>query len=200
MLSISLSVRYLFRGAGPLEVGGVGSVEGVGAGDVGGGRVEGSGDAGSDVVRGDGADGAGGAATVDVGGRGESVGGVMGTVSGSGRLSSNVVSSRGEWLCGESGRTFNGSSSLATPLQLKKNISNRKDLKVSLRPESTLPVLTLVDFRQWEQYQIKLSFDFVEEQGVSTIAVEQVEQVMLDFRIPRCWRNLIEESAVEVKL
>ena len=73
MLSISLSVRYFFRGAGPLEVGGVGSVEGVGAGDVGGGRVEGSGDAGSNVVRGDGADGAGGAATVDVGGRGESV-------------------------------------------------------------------------------------------------------------------------------
>ena len=61
-----------------------------------------------------------------------------------------------------------------------------KDLNVSLRPESTLPVLTLVDFRQWEQYQIKLSFDFVEEQGVSTIAVEQVEQVMLDFRIPCC--------------
>jgi hypothetical protein len=75
---------------------------------------------------------------------------------------------------------------LATPLQLRKKISNRKDLKVNLRPESTLPVLTLVDFRQGEQYQIKLSFDFVEEQGVSTIAVEQVEQVMLDFRIPRC--------------
>ena len=87
---------------------------------------------------------------------------------------------------------------LATPLQLRKKISNRKDLKVSLRPESTLPVLTLVDFRQWEQYQIKLSFDLV--QGVSTIAVEQVEQVMLDFRVPRCWRKLIEESAVEVKL
>jgi hypothetical protein len=33
---------------------------------------------------------------------------------------------------------------------------------------------------------MKLSFDFVVEQGVSTIALEQVEQVMLDFRIPRC--------------
>ena len=75
---------------------------------------------------------------------------------------------------------------LATPLQLRKKVSNRKDLKVSSRPESTLPVLKLVDFQQGEQYQIKLSFDFVEEQGVSTIAVEQVEQVVLDFRIPRC--------------
>jgi hypothetical protein len=75
---------------------------------------------------------------------------------------------------------------LATPLQLRKKISNSKDLMVNLRPESTLPVLTLVDFRQGEQYQIKLSFDFVEDQSVSTIAVEQVEQVMLDFRIPRC--------------
>ena len=75
---------------------------------------------------------------------------------------------------------------LATPLQLRKKVSNRKDLKVSLRPESTLPVLILVDFRQGEQHQIKLYFDFVEEQGVSTIAVEQVEQVVLDFRIPRC--------------
>jgi hypothetical protein len=71
-------------------------------------------------------------------------------------------------------------------LQLRKKISNRKDLKVSLRLESTLPVLTLVDFRQGEQYEIKLSFDFVEEQGVSTIAVEQVEQIMQDFTIPRC--------------
>jgi hypothetical protein len=44
-------------------------------------------------------------------------------------------------------------------------------------------------------YQIKLAFDFVEEQGVSTLVVEQVEQVddlphllevVLDFRIPRC--------------
>ena len=75
---------------------------------------------------------------------------------------------------------------LATPLQLRKKVSNRKDLKVSSRPESTLPVLKMVDFRQGEQQQIKLYFDFVEEQGVSTIAVEQMEQVVLDFRIPRC--------------
>ena len=35
---------------------------------------------------------------------------------------------------------------LATPLQLRKKVSNRKDLKVRLLPESTLPVLILVDF------------------------------------------------------
>jgi hypothetical protein len=55
---------------------------------------------------------------------------------------------------------------MATPLQLKKKISTWKDLKVSLRAESALPVPTFVDFRQGEQYQIMLSFDFVEEQAV----------------------------------
>ena len=75
---------------------------------------------------------------------------------------------------------------LAIPLQLRKKINHRKDLKVSLRPDRTLPVPTLVDFRQGEQYQMKLSLDFEEEQDTRDMSPEQEEQVILDFRISRC--------------
>ena len=55
-------------------------------------------------------------------------------------------------------------------------------------------------FRQEEQYQMKRSLDLVGAQGTKAISPEQEEQVILDFRIPRCWRKFFEASAVDVML
>ena len=68
---------------------------------------------------------------------------------------------------------------------LRKKTSCRKSGKESFCPESTLSVRMFLNREQGEHRQMRRSEEFLAEQATRSMAEEQLEQNIEDFRIPR---------------